>query len=60
MTKASLMRTVFNWGWLTGTEVQSIITKVGACQHPGRCGARRAESSISLSKGRPLASRQLG
>jgi hypothetical protein len=29
MTKASLIRTTFNWGWLTGSEVQSIIIKVG-------------------------------
>jgi hypothetical protein len=25
MTKATLIRTIFNWGWLTGFEVQSII-----------------------------------
>jgi hypothetical protein len=25
MTKAPLIRTTFNWGWLTGSEVQSII-----------------------------------
>jgi hypothetical protein len=29
MTKASLIRTTFSWGWLTGSEVQSIIIKVG-------------------------------
>jgi hypothetical protein len=31
MTKATLLRTTFNafnWGWLTGSEVQSIIIKV--------------------------------
>jgi hypothetical protein len=39
MTKASLIKTIFNWGWLTGSEVQSIIIKVGAWQHPGRHGA---------------------
>jgi hypothetical protein len=27
MTKATLMKTTFNWGWLTGSEVQSIIIK---------------------------------
>jgi hypothetical protein len=27
MTKAALIRT-FNWGWLTGSEVQSIIIKL--------------------------------
>ena len=25
MTKATLRRTTFNWGWLTGSEGQSII-----------------------------------
>jgi hypothetical protein len=35
MTKASLIKkttttTTFNWGWLTSSEVQSIIIKVGA------------------------------
>jgi hypothetical protein len=39
MTKATLIRTVFSWGWLTGSEVQSIIIKAGAWQHPGRRGA---------------------
>jgi hypothetical protein len=35
MTKAALIRTTFNWGWLTGSEVKSIIIKAGAWQHPG-------------------------
>ena len=30
MTKATLVRTTVNWGWLTGSEIQSIITKAGA------------------------------
>jgi hypothetical protein len=51
LTKASLIKTTFNWGWLKGSEVQSIIIKVGAWQHPGRHGAGRAESSTSSSKG---------
>jgi len=25
MTKANLIKETFNWGWLTGSEVQSII-----------------------------------
>ena len=25
MTKATLIRTAFNWGWLTGSEAQSIV-----------------------------------
>jgi hypothetical protein len=56
MTKANLIKkkkqkTKFNWGWLAGSEVQSVIIKVGAWQYPGRHGAGRAESSTSLFKG---------
>ena len=52
MTKVNLIKkTTFTWGWLTGSEVQSIIIKGGAWQHPGRHGAGRAESSISSSEG---------
>jgi hypothetical protein len=47
MSKATLIRTTFNWGLLTGSEVQSIIIKVGAWQHPGSHGAGDAESSTS-------------
>jgi hypothetical protein len=39
MTKATLIRMTFNWGWLTGSEVQSFIIKVGTWPHPGRHGA---------------------
>jgi hypothetical protein len=48
-TKNSHHEWVFNWDWLTGSEVLSIIIKVGAWQHPGRHGRGRAESSASLS-----------
>jgi hypothetical protein len=51
MTKATLIRTTFNWNWLTGSEVQSIIIKAGVWQHPGRHGAGGAESSTSSSEG---------
>jgi hypothetical protein len=51
MTKATLIRTTFNWGWLTGSEVQSIIIKVGAWQHPDRHGSGGAASSTSSSEG---------
>jgi hypothetical protein len=51
MAKASLIKTTFNWGWLTGSEVQSIIIKVEAWQYPGRHGTGGAESSMSSSKG---------
>jgi hypothetical protein len=29
MTKTTLIRTTFNWGWLTGSEVHSIIIMAG-------------------------------
>jgi hypothetical protein len=37
LTKATLIRTTFNWGWLTVAEVQSIIITVGSmvsCRQP--------------------------
>ena len=40
----------FNWGWLTGSEVQSIIIKAGAWQYPGRHGIGIFENSTSCSK----------
>ena len=52
VTEATLIRTTFNWGWLTPTEVQSIIIKVGTWQHPGWHGAGGSESSTSCSKGK--------
>ena len=51
MTKATLIRTTFNWGRLTGSEIQSIIIKAGAWQHPGMHGAGRAESSTTSPEG---------
>jgi len=51
MTKAALIRTTFNWGWPTSSEVQSIIIKAGTWQHPARQGAGRAESSTASSEG---------
>jgi hypothetical protein len=48
---ATVIRTIFKWGWLTGSEVQFIVIKVGAWQHPGRHGAGGAESPISYSEG---------
>jgi hypothetical protein len=52
MTNAFLIRTTFNWGWLPGSEVQSIIIKVAAWQHLGRQGTKGTEGSTSSSKGR--------
>jgi len=51
MTKATLIGTTFNWGWLTGSEVQISIIKAGAWKHPERHGAGGAESSTSASEG---------
>jgi hypothetical protein len=51
MTKATLLRTTSNWGWLTGSEGQTIIIKAGTWQHPGRLGAGVAENSTSLTEG---------
>jgi hypothetical protein len=61
-TKATLIRLIFNWGWLTGSEVQSIVIKVGAWQHPGRHDTGGAESSNLHLKAasRMLTSTQLG
>jgi len=60
MTKATLLSTT-DWGWLTGSEVQSIIIKAGTWQCLGRHGAGGAESSTSSSEGfkRILTSRKL-
>jgi hypothetical protein len=33
-TKTTVLRTTFTWGWLTGSEIQSSIIKVGAWQCP--------------------------
>ena len=51
ITKSTLIGATFNWGWLIGSEVQSIIINVGAWQHPCRHGTGGAESSTSSSKG---------
>jgi len=54
MTKATLTKETFGpeqGTWLTDSEVQSIIIKAGARQHPGRPGAGGAESSTSCSEG---------
>jgi hypothetical protein len=51
MTKATLKRTTFNWAWLIGSDVQSVIIKARVWQHPGRHDAGRTESSTSSSEG---------
>jgi hypothetical protein len=35
MTKATLIRIIFNCGWLTGSEVQSIIIKMRSMETTG-------------------------
>lgn len=50
-SKATLIRTICNWGWLTGSELQSIIIMAGAWQHPDRHGAGGAESPTSSPEG---------
>jgi hypothetical protein len=52
MTKASLIKITFNWGWLTGSVRSSVHYYQGeSMAYSGRHGAGRAESSISSSKG---------
>ena len=51
MTKATLIRTTFSWGWLTGSGVQSIFIMAGSTAGSDRHGAGRAESSTLSSKG---------
>jgi len=61
MTKTTLLRTTSNWDWLTGLEVQSIIIKAGAWQHPGRHGAGGAEVlHLHLKAASGRLARQLG
>jgi hypothetical protein len=49
MTNTTLRR-AFNWGWLIGSEVQSILIKVGAWQQPGRQDTGRVGSLTSCSE----------
>jgi hypothetical protein len=51
MTNATLMNITFNWGWLTGSEVQFSIIKVGSWQRPGSHGPGGVESSTSPFEG---------
>jgi hypothetical protein len=68
MTKATLIRTTFHWGWLTDSEVQSIIINIGSMaeprqawrwrkgkDRPGRHGTReeaKTKSSTFCSQGK--------
>jgi hypothetical protein len=46
MTKAAFIRTTFNWGWLTGLEVQFIIIKAGGNMAVSRPGIVQEELRI--------------
>jgi hypothetical protein len=49
--KETLIKTTFNWGWLTGSEVQSIIIKAGSMATSRQHDAGGVESSTSSSEG---------
>jgi hypothetical protein len=64
MTKASLNKRTFNWNWLTDSEVQSIIIKVGDDNGSIQAGVAQGELRVlclhpKAASGR-LTSRQLG
>jgi len=59
VTKATLLRTTFNWGWLTGSEVQSIIIKVGSMAVIVKKELRVLHLHLKAAR-RRLAFRQLG
>ena len=60
MTKVTLKRTTLNWGWLPGSDVQSIIIKVGAGQNLGIVQEQLRVLHLHLkAASRILASRQL-
>jgi hypothetical protein len=42
MTKATLIRTTFNWGWLTGSEDQTVIIKAGTMAASRQAWFRRS------------------
>jgi hypothetical protein len=42
VTKATLIRATVNWGWLTGSEVQSIVIKVGSMAASRQAWCRRS------------------
>jgi hypothetical protein len=64
MTKATRIRTKFNWGWFTGSEIQSIIIK--AREHGSIQAGMMLEKELRIlylhlkASRRRLSSRQLG
>jgi hypothetical protein len=55
MAKATLIRTTFNWGWLAGSEVQSISIQAGMVQEELRVLHFHLKAASRI-----LTSRQLG
>jgi hypothetical protein len=47
-----MKRTTFNWGWLRGSEVQSIIIKAESMGASMQAGAGGTESSTSCPEGK--------
>jgi hypothetical protein len=62
MTKATLIRTTFNWGWLKGKRFSPLSSRQEAWEHPGRHSAGGAENLHLHLKAdsRILSSRKLG
>jgi hypothetical protein len=67
MTKATLIRTTFNWGWLTGSEVQvQRFSPLSSRQDHGSIQAGMVQDKLRVlhlhlkAASRILASRQLG
>jgi hypothetical protein len=60
MTKATLIRTTFNWSWLTDSEVQYSIIKVGTWQAGMVQEELRVLHLYLKAASRILTSRQLG
>jgi hypothetical protein len=62
MSKATLIRRAFNWGWLTGSEVPFIIIKAwhGSIQAGMVQEELRVQHLVLKSNRRRWASRQLG
>ena len=64
MTKATLIRTAFNWDWLTGSEDPSII--ISSRQEHGSIQVNMVQEELRIlylhlkAASRRLASRQLG
>jgi hypothetical protein len=51
MAKATLVRSMLNWGWLTSSKAQSKIIMAKAWQSLEKHGIVGAESSTSSSEG---------